>query len=226
MWKDAGGDASLISETWRASDASIWETQQGPIFMGSEKFENKHGVRVLVNEKWRKHQLDSLHQRMRHIDVDHCKQTTSCSVQECLFHPLGICGPPRCTDQQRTSRIPKKKNLQFVGGDFNAEMGSGYGVERVSVGPHTLKEVNKRRDWMKQWLMIQIFTAFYTTYRKTPEKQGTYRTPKKVQKNSWTTCWWTRNTYCSRDAEAHDMIHTGSDHRSVVAQFVVTTPKK
>ena len=32
--------------------------------------------------------------------------------------------------------------------------------------------------------------------------------------------------YCSRDAEANDMIHMGSDHRSVVAHFVITTPKK
>ena len=32
--------------------------------------------------------------------------------------------------------------------------------------------------------------------------------------------------YCSRDAEANDMIHMGSDHRSVMAHFVITTPKK
>ena len=31
---------------------------------------------------------------------------------------------------------------------------------------------------------------------------------------------------CSRDAEANDMIHMGSDHRSVMAQFVITAPKK
>ena len=40
----------------------------------------------------------------------------------------------------------KKKNIQIVGGDFTAELGPGYGVERVSVGPHTLKEGNKRED--------------------------------------------------------------------------------
>ena len=32
--------------------------------------------------------------------------------------------------------------------------------------------------------------------------------------------------YCSRDSEANDMIHMGSDHRSVKAQFVITAPKK
>ena len=40
-----------------------------------------------------------------------------------------------------------KKAIQIVGGDFNDELGPGIGVERVSVGPHTLKEGNKRRDW-------------------------------------------------------------------------------
>ena len=38
-------------------------------------------------------------------------------------------------------------NNQIVGGDFNAEFGPGIGVERLSVGPHTLKETtpSKRR---------------------------------------------------------------------------------
>ena len=31
---------------------------------------------------------------------------------------------------------------------------------------------------------------------------------------------------CSRDAEANDMIHMGSDHTSVMAQFVITASKK
>ena len=72
--------------------------------------------------------------------------------------------------------------MKIVGGDFIAELGPGYGVERVSVGPHTIKGGNKRGDWMKQWLMIQNFTALNTMYRKTPGKQATYRTPKGTEK--------------------------------------------
>ena len=60
-----------------------------------------------------------------------------------------------------------RKSIQIVGGDFNAELGTGNGVERVTVGPHSLKEWNKRGDWTKQWLMIQNFTALNTMYRKT-----------------------------------------------------------
>ena len=40
----------------------------------------------------------------------------------------------------------KKKSIQIVEGDFNAELGPVFDVERVSVGPHTLKEGNKRGD--------------------------------------------------------------------------------
>ena len=60
-----------------------------------------------------------------------------------------------------------KKHIQTVAGDFNAELGLGIGIERLSVGPCTLKESNKRGDWMKQWMVMQ----------KTG-KQATYRTPK------------------------------------------------
>ena len=48
-------DAILVSESWSASNAEIWESQQGHMFMGSGKVENKHGIGILVNKKWRKH---------------------------------------------------------------------------------------------------------------------------------------------------------------------------
>ena len=48
-----------------------------------------------------------------------------------------------------------KKHIQTVAGDFNAELGLGIGIERLSVGPCTLKESNKRGDWMKQWMVMQ-----------------------------------------------------------------------
>ena len=35
-----------------------------------------------------------------------------------------------------------------------------------------------------------------------------------------------RSFRCSRDAEANDMIHMRSDHRSVMAQFVIPAPQK
>ena len=69
-----------------------------------------------------------------------------------------------------------------MGVDFNVELTSSDGVECVSVGPHTLNEGNKRGDWMILWLMIQNFTALNTMYRKTLEKQATYRMSEGTEK--------------------------------------------
>ena len=60
----------------------------------------------------------------------------------------------------------KRQAYKFLGGDFNAELGPGVGFERLSVGPYTLKESNKRGHWMKQWLMMQKFLALNTMYKK------------------------------------------------------------
>ena len=114
-----------------------------------------------------------------------------------------------------------EKAIQIVGGDFNDELGPGIGVERVSVGPHTLKEGNKRRDWVKQWMMLQKLVALNTMHRKTPEKHVMYRTPKGVEKQLDYVLINRKMLSCSRHAEANDMIHMGGDHRSVMAQFLI-----
>ena len=119
-----------------------------------------------------------------------------------------------------------KNSIQIVGGDVNAELGPGHGVEPVSVGPHTLKEGNKRGDRMKQWLMLQNFTAFNTIYRKTLGKPSTCRSPKGTEKQIDYILTKRRHLKYSNDAEANDMIHMGSDHSCVMATFVINTPKK
>ena len=98
----------------------------------------------------------------------------------------------------------------------------------VSVLDRTLSmKGNKRGDWMKQWLTIQNFTALNTMYRKTPEKQATCKTPRGIEKQVGLHFGGQEiNIFCSRDAEANDMIHMGSDHRSVMAQFVIAASQK
>ena len=63
-------------------------------------------------------------------------------------------------------------------------------------------------------------------YKKLLRKQETYRTPKGVEKqldyilvDKKHCCW-------STDAEANDMIHMGSDHRCVMATFVIPAKAK
>ena len=47
-------DAILLSEMWRHEPAELWETHHNHIFMGAGKYENKHGVGILLNKRWRK----------------------------------------------------------------------------------------------------------------------------------------------------------------------------
>ena len=44
-------DAILLSETWRQDKSEIWETHHKHIFMGSGKYDNKHGVGIMLNKK-------------------------------------------------------------------------------------------------------------------------------------------------------------------------------
>ena len=52
-------DAILLSETWRHEPAEIWETHHNHIFMGAGKYENKHGVGIMLNRRWRKRIVDT-----------------------------------------------------------------------------------------------------------------------------------------------------------------------
>ena len=123
-------------------------------------------------------------------------------------------------------RFHFKKSISIVGCYFDTELGPGIGVERVSVGPHTLKEGNKRGDRMKQWLMLQRLLTLNTMYRKTTDKQVTYTTPKGAEKQLDYILVDRKHLSYSRDAEANDMIHMGSDHTSVMAQLAIAAPTK
>ena len=52
-------DAILLSETWRQDKPEIWETHHKHIFMGVGKYDNKHGVAIMLNKKWRQRIIDT-----------------------------------------------------------------------------------------------------------------------------------------------------------------------
>ena len=180
-------DAILVSETWRPGEEEIWESRQGHIIMCAGKFENKHGVAIIVNKKW-KHRINWTKY------ISERAIATSITVNKQHITLMSVYMPHSGYADHHVEKaynmiekvIKPTKNMQIIGGDFNAELGPGIGVERTSVGQHTLKEANSRGDWMKQWLMTQKLVALSTMYRKTLEKQTTYRTPRK---NSWMTFW-------------------------------------
>ena len=74
--------------------------------------------------------------------------------------------------------------------------------------------------------MLQDYTALNTMYRKTPQKQTTFISPKGNEKHIDYILSKRRYLRYNKDAEANDMIHMGSGHRCVMATFTITTPGK
>ena len=71
---------------------------------------------------------------------------------------------------------------------------------------------------MKHWIN--------TMYRKTPQKQTTFISPKGKEKQIDYILTKKRYLRRAKDAEANDMIHMGSDHRCVMATFTITMSEK
>ena len=119
-----------------------------------------------------------------------------------------------------------RRYIHIIGGDFNAELGPGHGNECKSVGRYTLNEGNKRGDWMKHWMMLQGYAALNTMYRKTPQKQTAFISPRGKEKQIDYILTKRRYLRNVEGAKANDMIHMGSDHRCVMATFTINMPEK
>ena len=120
----------------------------------------------------------------------------------------------------------KEKNMKIIGGDFNAELGPGDGIELSCVGHYTLNKSNCRGEWMTQWLLEENLVELNTMYKRVPQKQVTYHTPKGVKKQLGHILTDKKHYCWSKDAEANDMIHMGSDHRCVMAKFEIPEKAK
>ena len=116
--------------------------------------------------------------------------------------------------------------MKIIGGDFNAELGQGEGIDLSSVGHYTLNKANGRGEWMTQWLLEHNLVALNTMYKKPPQNQVTYHTQKGAEKQL-DYILTDRKHYCwSKDAEANETIDMGSDHRCVMAKFEIPKERR
>ena len=218
-------DAILISETWRQGK-EIWETQQGHIMVESGKFINKHGVAILLNRRWKNkiNWVQCVCERVVALSISVNKQPITLMS---VYMPHSGYPDHHVEKTYKTilTTIGKEKNMKIIGGDFNAELGPGEGIELSSVGHYTLNKASCRGEWMTQWLLDNSFVALNTMYKKVPQKQLTYHTPKKIEKQLDYILIDKKHYSWSRDAEANDTIHMGSDHRCVMAKFEILTDK-
>ena len=155
-------DAILLNETW--------------IFMGAGKYDNKHGVGIMLKKRWRKRIIDTEYINERAI-------TTTVLVNRKHIKLMSVYLPHSKYADHHIEKMCKtiekrmlnnKKYIPIIGGDFNAELGPGKGTECKRVGRYTLNESNKRGDWLKSWLMLNDYSALNTMFRKTPHQQASF----------------------------------------------------
>ena len=223
---DIRWDAILISETWRQSK-EIWETQQGHIMVESGKFTNKHGVAILLNRRWKNciNWIQCACERVVAMSISIYKHPV---VLMSVFLPHSGFADHHVERTYKTiiDTIKKEKCAKIIGGDFNAELGPGEGVELSAVVHYTLNKVNGRGEWMTQWLLENKLVALNTMYQKIPQKQVTYRSPKKRREAVRLRLVGQKHQPWSRDAESTDILHMGSDHRCVMAKLEITAKEE
>ena len=86
-------DATIMSETWRPDKSEIWETHHKHIFMGAGKHDNKHGVGIMLNKKWRHKNIDTEYINERAITATIVVNRQRIKLMS--VYPLGMCGLPR-----------------------------------------------------------------------------------------------------------------------------------
>ena len=174
-------------------------------YIGAGKFENKHvPIATSITTNTQRVWLMNVY-FLHSVYADHHIEKTYNSIEKLM---------------------KSKRNIQIVGGAFNAELGPGIGLERVSVGqkyPQTVEQ-EKRLDEAA----VDVAEIRYAVHnvqkdaRKTSYIQDTERCREAVGIHLGKRNYLGR----SRDAESNDMIHMECDHRSVMAQFVIPAPKK
>ena len=196
--------------------------------MGAGKYENKHGVGIMLNKRWRKRIIDTEYINERAIKTTILVNRQHIDLMSVYFSHSKYADHHiekmyKTIEKHMTNN---KKCIPIIGGDFNAELGPGKGTECKSVCKHTPNESNKRGDWLKSWLMLNDYSALNTMFKKTPQKQTSFVSPKGKEKQI--DYFLIRRRYLRnvKDAEANDMIHMGSDHRCVMATFLINTPEK
>ena len=131
-------DVILMSETWRQGK-EIWETEQGHIVIESGKFTNKHGVAMILNKRRRNgmNWVECACERVVAASISVDKQPIIL-VSAYLPHSGYLDNQVERTYKMITTMMDRKKSMKIIGGDFDAELGPGDGIELSCVGHYTL----------------------------------------------------------------------------------------
>ena len=196
--------------------------------MGAGKYKNKHGVGILLNKKWRqKNHRYWVTQRADHNNKEKGKPSTH-HADERVLSPLGVCWSTHRENVQNNRKTHESQYEEHTNCGRRLQCRIGPTLRsRTSqcCSAHTQRgEQKKRLD------------------EATDDDTELHSTQHDLQKNAWKASylqitWRTekhidyvlikrRHLIYSKGAEANDMIHMGSDHRCVMATFVINAHEK
>ena len=103
------------------------ETHHKHIFMGAGKYDNKHGVGIMVNKRWRKIIIDTEYINERAISTTILVNRQHIKLMSVYFHHSKYADHHiekmyKTIEKHMTNN---KKCIPIIGGDFNAELGPG-----------------------------------------------------------------------------------------------------
>ena len=116
------------------------------IFMGTGNYDNKHGVGIILNKKWRQRIFDTEHINERGHHRDRVKPPTH-QTDECVLPTLGICGPSHrknCSKRWRRTQKTAKDTYLLLEGTSMQNWNVVTETECTSVGRHPPRGKQKR----------------------------------------------------------------------------------
>ena len=158
-------------------------------FMGFGQFDNKHGVGIMLNKRWRQRIIDTEYINERAITTTILVNRQHIKLMSVYFTHSKYADHHIEKMYKTIEKHVAHRNtyIPIIGGDFNAELGPGNGTERKSVGRYTLNEGNKRGDWLKNWLMLQDYTALQHDVQKDTSETDDFHYLQKAMRNKSTT---------------------------------------
>ena len=165
-------DAILCNETWRETKEEFDTLDSGHMWLGSGGTAGKHGVGILLHERWANtvHRWRALSPRLGLLELNTGRLKLTLAV---VYMPH--CGYSDVAVEemyQKLSSITResrsRKRLLVIAGDWNAEVKSdvaGYCKHDV-VGKHANASGNARGDWLNRWATAERLVLANTQFQK------------------------------------------------------------
>ena len=220
-------DAVLLNETWRP--CQVWK-------LGDTSQTHIHGSREIRQQtrSWnyaeqevatKKHWYWVSTSAKGHHNNDFGRPSKH-QANERILSPHRVCRPSR-RKMYRTiekTRFPAKSVHRLLEETWTLNWS-----QDTELGVPALARTHSRRKRKRRLAEALADIARFQSTQHDRQKNAwktTYRSPKGTEKQIDYILIKRRHLKCNKDAEANDMIYMGSDHRCVMATFVINTPEK